>query len=52
VIVAFAVVVFAVGIALGQAIQKNGGDDGSVTFEQTVRIPSERQTVTVTVTSP
>jgi hypothetical protein len=50
VVVAAALVVFLLGIALGEALHENGGD-GRVTYDRTVRIPPERQTVTVTVTS-
>jgi hypothetical protein len=50
VVLAAALVIFALGIALGEAFHENGGN-GRVTYDRTVRIPPERQTVTVTVTS-
>lgn len=50
VVLASALLIFALGIALGQAVRESGGD-GRVTYDRTVRIPPERQTVTVTVTA-
>jgi hypothetical protein len=47
---AAALAVFALGVALGEALHENGGG-GSVTYDRTVTIPPERQTVTVTATS-
>ncbi len=50
VVLAAALVVFALGIALGEALDQSGGD-GRVTYDRTVTIPPERETVTVTATS-
>jgi hypothetical protein len=49
-----AVVVFAVGVGLGRALEENPEPGGSVTQVRTLRplpIAPSRQTVTVTVTS-
>ena len=48
-----AVIVFALGVALGQALEENRGDGGTQTSIRTLRpetLPAE--TVTVTVPSP
>ena len=50
VVLAAAIAVFVLGIVIGETVHESGGD-GSVTYDRTVRIPPERQTVTVTVTS-
>jgi ferric-dicitrate binding protein FerR (iron transport regulator) len=47
---AAALAVFALGVALGEALHQSGGG-GSVTYDRTVTIPPERRTVTVTATS-
>jgi ferric-dicitrate binding protein FerR (iron transport regulator) len=47
---AAALAVFALGVALGEALRQSGGD-GSVTYDRTVTIPPERRTVTVTTTT-
>jgi hypothetical protein len=49
--VGVAVVVFGLGIALGQAIEENSGNGGNVTYDRTVNVRPEVETVTVTVTS-
>jgi precorrin-6B methylase 2 len=49
VVLAAAVVIFALGVALGEALHDSGDGGGSVTYDRTVTIPPERQTVTVTV---
>ena len=41
------VVVFAVGVALGQALEENPDSGESVTYERTLRVPAETVTVTV-----
>jgi hypothetical protein len=49
--IAWAVVlllVFAVGIALGQALEDNPGPASTITQEQTFSVPPESATVTVT----
>jgi hypothetical protein len=51
--VAFAVVVFAVGIGFGQALESDSGDGGTSTYVRTLApetLPPE--TATVTVTAP
>ena len=40
--------VFAVGIALGQALEDNPGPASTVTHDQTFTVPSVQRTVTVT----
>jgi hypothetical protein len=40
--------VFAVGIALGQALEDNPGPASTITREQTFSVPAESATVTVT----
>jgi Na+/proline symporter len=40
--------VFAVGIALGQALEDNPGPASTITQEQTFSVPRESATVTVT----
>ena len=42
------VLVFAVGIALGQALEDNPGPASTITREQTFSVPAESATVTVT----
>jgi hypothetical protein len=42
------VLVFAVGIALGQALEDNPQPDSTVTHDQTITLPPESATVTVT----
>ena len=44
------VVVFALGVALGQALEENVPSGGSVTYSRTLRIDPVPETVTVTVT--
>jgi hypothetical protein len=50
------VVVFAVGIAFGEALHDNPAPGGTQTLERTLRplplAPAARQTVTVTVQNP
>jgi hypothetical protein len=43
-------VVFALGVALGQALEENVPSGGSVTYSRTLRIDPVPETVTVTVT--
>jgi len=43
-----AVVVFGLGIALGEAIEDNSGDGGKVTYQRTVNVRPAPVTVTVT----
>ena len=47
-----AVLLFVLGIALGQAIADNDAGGGSVTYSRTIRVAPEPPTVTVTVTGP
>ena len=42
------IVVFAVGIALGQALHDNPQPGSTVTHDQTLTLPPESSTVTVT----
>lgn len=42
------VLVFAVGIALGQALEDNPQQSSTVTHDQTITLPPESATVTVT----
>jgi hypothetical protein len=42
------VLVFAVGIALGQALEDNPQPGSTVTHDQTITLPPESATVTVT----
>jgi hypothetical protein len=44
------VVIFALGVALGQALEENVRPGGSVTYSRTLRIDPVPETVTVTVT--
>jgi hypothetical protein len=48
VLAASAIVVFALGVALGQVIEDNGGNRGNVTYERTLTIRPVPDTVTVT----
>jgi hypothetical protein len=45
-----ALVLFLLGVALGQVIEQNGGGSGDVTYERTVNVRPVPETVTVTVT--
>jgi hypothetical protein len=42
------VLVFAVGIALGQALEDNPSPASTITHDQTITLPPESATVTVT----
>ena len=46
------VLLFALGIALGQAIEDNETGGASVTYSRTVHVSPVAPTVTVTVTAP
>lgn len=53
--VGLAVVVFAVGIGFGQALESDSGDGGTQTIIRTLApetLPPETATVTVTTTTP
>ena len=49
---AVGVVVFALGVALGQAIEGNDAGGPSVTYRGTIHVSPVPETVTVTVTGP